>query len=145
VVFDPDERVFLVRFTFPDKEFWATPGGGIEPGESDLAALTRELAEEVGDVDVRAAVAIWTRTHLFPFGQYDGQRETYYFVRVDGATLHPLLSEEQLRAEHVTATGWWTIGELLAASDQFAPRRLPALVADLASSGPPEKPVDDGV
>lgn len=145
VVLDPHDRVFLVRFTFPDRALWATPGGGIEPGESPAAALRRELAEEVGDIDTTNAVPIWTRTHVVPLGEYDGQREAFYVVRVDDSPLTPLLSPEQLRAEFVTATGWWTLPELLSANEAFAPTRLPQLIAELVRRGPPAQPFDVGV
>jgi 8-oxo-dGTP diphosphatase len=41
-----DERVLLVR-SHGRKAFYL-PGGKYEPGETDLAALTREVAEEIG-------------------------------------------------------------------------------------------------
>lgn len=52
LVLDPDERIALVRFDYPDRSVWAAPGGGVEEGEDDAAALaTDELhAEGVGDV-----------------------------------------------------------------------------------------------
>jgi ADP-ribose pyrophosphatase YjhB (NUDIX family) len=45
---DPDDRVLLVRFEFPDAAFWGTPGGGVDEGESEEQAIGRELAEETG-------------------------------------------------------------------------------------------------
>lgn len=54
VVLDPGGRVLLLRYDNdpPDGRHWATPGGGLNPGETYAAAASRELAEETGWTDV---------------------------------------------------------------------------------------------
>ncbi len=48
VVMDDASCLLLVCFDLSDGPLWATPGGGVEPGESPHAAIKRELIEEVG-------------------------------------------------------------------------------------------------
>jgi ADP-ribose pyrophosphatase YjhB (NUDIX family) len=56
-----EDRMLLCRHEKPGKEYWLLPGGGVNSGESLVAALHRELAEEIGiddEIPVEGPVAI---------------------------------------------------------------------------------------
>jgi 8-oxo-dGTP diphosphatase len=147
VVLDPNDRILLVRFEFPARTIWATPGGGIEPGETPEHAIVRELEEETGLTDVEVGPVVWTRLHVIPFvgGDWDGQHEQYHLVRAPAFEPRPRLSWAQLHAEYVHELRWWTPDELAATVVTFAPRRLPELVRQLLRDGPADEPIDAGV
>jgi ADP-ribose pyrophosphatase YjhB (NUDIX family) len=145
VVLDPDHHVLLVHFVLRIKEFWATPGGGVAPGERDEEAIVRELAEECGLRGFELGPCIWTRTHWQQWPRWGGQTERIYLVRTDRFEPAPEWTAKQLAAEGVTEQRWWTLEELEASKEQFAPTRLPELLRDLVEYGPPPAPVDVGV
>ena len=143
VVVDDEDRVLLVRLEFPHWAGWVLPGGGVEDGEEDLAAVRRELAEELGLVDPPLVGPIWERTVLFSgAAPYDGQVERIYFLRCAPFTPAPQLSRHLLRAEGVTDMRWWRPDDLAACTETIAPSRLCALLAELAEVGPPLSIVD---
>jgi 8-oxo-dGTP pyrophosphatase MutT (NUDIX family) len=147
IVVDPETRILLVRFDFGDRVVWATPGGGIEKGETDDHALRRELSEEAGLEAFELGPLVWTRTHHVPLagGRWDGQTERYYLVRTPSLDPAPRLTWDELRAEGMTDVRWWALDELEAADAVFAPRRLPQFVRELVLHGPPAEPFDVGV
>jgi 8-oxo-dGTP diphosphatase len=144
-VVDPADRVLLVRFEFSDVgTVWATPGGGIEPGEDRHRALRRELDEEIGLTDPDVGPCLWIRTHRFRFGdgKYDGQRDHVYLVRCHAHDPVPGIGWERMNAEHVMELRWWTLEELAAADGRFAPPELPRLAASILREGPPTTPFE---
>ena len=49
LAYDEAGRLLLVqRANEPGRGLWSVPGGRVEPGEDDAAALVREMAEETG-------------------------------------------------------------------------------------------------
>ena len=146
LVVDPADRVLLVRFEYPDKMVWTQPGGGVEPGEADELALTRELAEESGLRDFALGPCLWTRTHWTAgMAGWSGQEERIYLVRTAAFEPAPEWTREQLAEEGMTAQRWWTPSELANAKEIFAPRRFPALFRDLLEHGASPEPIDVGV
>jgi 8-oxo-dGTP diphosphatase len=140
LILDPAGRTLLVRFTFG---VWATPGGGLDPGESYAEALRRELAEEVGLDDPELGPCIWIREHPFDdMPGFCGQRERIYLVRTPAFAPAPRLD---LAAENVTDVRWWTLDELDLLEERTSPRRLRLLLRELLERGPPPAPVDVGV
>jgi TDG/mug DNA glycosylase family protein len=138
LVLDPADRVLLVRFDSAHGDWWACPGGGLEPGETDEHAIARELAEEAGIRAYELGPCIWTREHWFRMPKlFAGQRERIYLVRVPPLQPRPELSWDALREEGMTEVRWWTRDELNRSREVFAPLRLPELVAAVLDGGAP--------
>jgi 8-oxo-dGTP pyrophosphatase MutT (NUDIX family) len=146
VVLDPDDRILLVRWVNEDNgvDVWLTPGGGVDEGEDEAAALRRELREETGLDSFEPGPAIWSRRHSFPWYERTvDQRETFVLVRVPAFEPRPDLAA--LDAEGVREIRWWTPAELEASDATFSPRRLAALLRELLADGAPPEPRDVGV
>jgi 8-oxo-dGTP pyrophosphatase MutT (NUDIX family) len=148
LVLDPDDRILLVRFVNPETgaEFWATPGGGLDPGEDFEAGLRRELLEETGLEDAEIGPVVWTRRHVFPWaGRTLDQSEEIALVRTTAFDPRPALTSDQLADEGVHELRWWTLGELAESGANFAPRRIVRFLRQLLEEGPPPAPIDVGV
>jgi 8-oxo-dGTP diphosphatase len=68
LIADPkDASRFLVQQRLPGKSranLWEFPGGKVEPGETDSAALVRECKEEL-DVELKVGARLWGTTHAY--------------------------------------------------------------------------------
>jgi len=142
LVVDQADRVLLLRFENPVNHdvWWATPGGGIEAGESDEAALRRELAEECGLELGDPGPIVWTREHVFPWnGELLRQSERFHLVRVDDLEVRPTID---LIPEGVYGYRWWTLEERASTDERLAPRALATALPALLRDGAPAEPLD---
>lgn len=146
LVLDPQNRTLLVRFEHEGSAWWATPGGGLEGGESYEDAVRRELLEEAGIGGVPIGPCIWVREHTFPWmGKVLRQRERIHLVLVAALPEAPSFSDQRLRQEGIAGRRWWTLEEMLRSEETFTPRRLPQLLQELLERGAPAEPIDVGV
>jgi 8-oxo-dGTP diphosphatase len=146
LVLDPDHRVLLVRFEFPDGTRWALPGGGLEPGETHVDALHRELDEELGLRGAEIGPHIWNRIHIIPFinGLWDGQRERIHVVHSPAFEPSPRLSWEELNLEMMFEVRWWNFEDITDGLP-FIPASLRTHLDLLLRDGPPKQPLDVGI
>jgi 8-oxo-dGTP diphosphatase len=126
---DDQNRVLLIRFVLPNMIFWATPGGGVEPGETLLQTANRELDEELG-IAVKLEGPIHIATGIFEFeGELIENTDHFFHGRWNGT---PRLSGITASESAVlTQARWWTMEELETTGEAFFPRDLAAVLRRL--------------
>jgi 8-oxo-dGTP diphosphatase len=153
LIVDDQDRILLCRFEFLRAGriviVWAAPGGGVEPGETLLGALRRELDEEVGLAVEAEPPHVWHQVvvrdgHAEGF---DGVINDYFLVRTAWFEPRGSLTDEELAAENVSGLQWWPLADLTGyrGSDLFSPRDLPRLLPALLAAGPPAAPLHLGL
>ena len=143
VVVTDGVRVLLFADTdpgIPGSRWWVTPGGGIDPGESEVEAGVREVFEETGlrvaASDLVGPVATRTVVHGYS-DQVLSQHETFFVVRT--RAFEPDTSGHSAD-EQVTLSGhrWVALDEVDALPEPVWPAGLAWFVAlaDEAHLGP---------
>lgn len=105
LVVDPDDRLLLFKFVhiagaLAGQQFWATPGGGLDMGESYEAAACREMFEETGIRIDHPGPQIAQRSVIFTMvdGEEVSSDERYFLLRVARAELSSVHWTELERA-----------------------------------------------
>ncbi|MGK8524041.1 NUDIX hydrolase [Nocardia asteroides] len=152
IVLDEQDRILLCRYTIAEPAgtiVWAAPGGGIEPGEQPLAALRRELHEEIGLALDADPPHVWHQQVVTPAHApgYDGVINDYFLLRT--TSFHPrgALSDHELATESIDGFRWWRLREITGyrGADLFSPRDLAAPLARLIAGEIPDRPVPLGL
>ena len=107
-------------------QWWLTPGGGLDDGESPAQAAARELLEEVG---LRVPVddlgeAVHQRLTEFRFDGVDyRQSEHYFLLRVSSYEVDTSGPDSWVDPG-ITGHRWWTVEELQATAEATFPEDL---------------------
>lgn len=106
-----DKRVLLV--TGHDADFYWTPGGGVEDGETIVQTLHREIKEELG-------VTIKSFAPYYSY-EYEDQKVDNFLVTID---------EDIKVSEEITGYAWYSSKSKITPSNGFIGMTLPKLTKD---------------
>lgn len=134
LITDPADRVLLFYFehrtgALAGKSYWATPGGGVEDGESFEAAAIRELWEETGIQVTEVGNQIAQRQLVLQLsnGEYVNEDERYFRIRVADTQLSKS-GWTAAEVECMSAHHWWSQTELEQTTEQVWPEDLLAML-----------------
>lgn len=114
-------------------DWWFTPGGGLDDGETPAEGAARELAEETGlrvaPADLGPVVHERVAEFRFAGGAYR-QTEDFFALRVDAHDVDTSGFTE-LEVSAVLGHRWWSPEDLRGTAERVYPRELPELLERL--------------
>jgi 8-oxo-dGTP pyrophosphatase MutT (NUDIX family) len=114
----------------PDRHYWVTTGGGIDPGETVAEGAARELAEETGLrlPPERMGEPVWHEVIEFPFdGVRYRQEQDFFLVRAPAFEISTDGFDE-LEVATIDGHRWWTAAELESTTEEIYPADLAGLL-----------------
>lgn len=140
LLLDAEDRLLLVRghdVDQPERSWWFTVGGGIDPGESAREAAVREVREETGLLLDDAALVgpVLTRSALFDFyAEHCRQDEEFFLARVADAVDVATIARDgwtEVELDVLDELRWWRLDDLAAETREVFPEGLADLVRPL--------------
>jgi ADP-ribose pyrophosphatase YjhB (NUDIX family) len=129
LVFDGVGRVLLIRCVVMradgEFEFWLTPGGEIEEGETPADAAVRELREELG-LKVAVVGPVYEEATQFEHqGEMRDNLDFYFVARCDAEApeLRGVTAEEIAIMREIR---WWRVEEIDGSGERIFPVDLAA-------------------
>ncbi len=130
LLLDSSGRLLLLKGHdphMPERTWWFTPGGGLDPGESPRDAAARELLEETGHALQPHVLEgpVWERTAFFDFmSRPYVQHETFFVARLEQCVAGDAAAWTESEAETIDEVSWLAHHEVAAAEIEVFPARL---------------------
>ena len=130
LLLDRENRLLVLRAHDshrPERSWWFTPGGGIDPGESARQCAARELQEETGyAIRPQDLVGpVWDRTALFDFQSRPYvQHEVFFVARVEDLEPAGGTAWTDVELDTIDDVAWLTQEELADAPIEVFPAQL---------------------
>jgi len=145
VVLDVSRSTFLFRYDDAEVgRHWATPGGGLEPGETFRQGARRELIEETGWLDLEPGPLLCTWEH--DFTRFGAPVTQYEQIFVTCAAHRPPEGNLAVahRVDEILEWRWWSLDELTTTREQLWPPQLASLLEGLPTDLDSVRPVHLG-
>lgn len=137
LIINPLNQVLLFRFSHDSdalagREYWATPGGGVESGETFEQAAIRELAEETGIYVDNVGQSLTERIFemTLPSGEVVLAHEQFYLIKIGDEDISNSGWTENEKSV-INNYHWWNLNQLRNTHDVVYPSNIPDICSML--------------